>query len=407
MHGSSQPQDLAASICSWLLEQGLAGTPFDTLLETLCQKLVDAGIPLYRSNVSMRAMHPEVGAFAYRWKRTTGMQHEEYVRDTTVFTGWEHSPLKYLIESPDIEDLHMGLTDADRPFRFPMFEEIAAQGATDYFAQKLAFTNITAEELADPTIIPFGLLLSWSADGPGFSDADVAVLRQILPSLGLALKSNSNYQTADDLLSTYLGKDAARRVMSGDIIRGSTQGIDAVILMFDLSGFTKLSETLPGKDVVALLNSYYAMVVETIEARGGNVLKFMGDGLLAVFTDEAEDKAGAAAIETVKALRAGMDAINQDREAENLVTTGCTIAVHAGQVHYGNIGGTSRLDFTVIGSAVNTTARLSGMCSHVDQPVVISDRVARPHLKNCPDLVSLGIYRMRGVKDRVELFTLD
>ena len=253
-----------------------------------------------------------------------------------------------------------------------------------------------------------GLLASWTTDQPGgFSDSNIVDLRALLPVLGLALKSNANYRMARDLLGTYLGADAGKRVLSGDILRGTTEQISAVVLMFDLSGFTRLSETLEGDALIGMLNDYYAMVVDRIEERGGNVLKFIGDGLLAVFTGSDETEAGARALDSVEALRAGMDEVKSRRTDEGLPVTDCTMALHAGDVAYGNIGGRNRLDFTVIGPAVNTTARLSGMCAHVDQPIVISARVARPHLKNRPALVSLGQYRLRGVAERVELFTLD
>nr|WP_275411555.1 adenylate/guanylate cyclase domain-containing protein [Shimia biformata] len=195
--------------------------------------------------------------------------------------------------------------------------------------------------------------------------------------------------------------------MRGEILRGTTERIGAVIMMFDLSGFTRLSETLEGDALIDMLNDYYGMVVDLIEARGGNVLKFIGDGLLAVFADNTELEAGRDALDTVLAIRDGMAETNTRRAAEQLPVTGCTMALHAGDVAYGNIGGRNRLDFTVIGPAVNTTSRLCGMCAHVDQPIVISARVARPHLQARSELVSLGTYRLRGVAERHELFTLD
>jgi adenylate cyclase len=212
---------------------------------------------------------------------------------------------------------------------------------------------------------------------------------------------------ATDLLSAYLGADAGGRVMSGDYARGSLENIEAVILYFDLQSFTKLSEALDGPDLIELLNDYFGIVVPIIEARGGNVLKFMGDGILAIFSKDKIHGAEINAIKTICDLRTAVAEINTRRQAEGLTHTGFSIAVHAGDVLYGNIGSSSRLDFTVIGPAVNTTARLLSMCSLVDQTVIVGANVARPVMALRDDLVSLGQYRLRGVADRQELFTLD
>lgn len=398
------------ALCDWTTQQGIVGTPFDALIEAFCERCIAAGLPLMRANLAMRAQHPTVGGFAYRWKRDTGLMHEEYTRDTNAQLGWDQSPLKVLVEGESNEFRHR-ITPDLRPFAFPMFDDLMQQGATDYFAQQLRFLDPgqNAPSIAnDERTRTLGLLASWSTDAAGgFTDSDLEDLRRLLPSLGLALKSNAQYRTARDLLGAYLGTDASQRVMAGEILRGTTEQMSAVILMFDLSGFTKLSETLTGDAVVDLLNAYYEMVVDEIEERGGNVLKFMGDGLLAVFPGDDEQASGRAALDTVEAIRDGMSRINAERGPAGETTTGCTMALHAGEVAYGNIGGRSRLDFTVIGPAVNTTARLSGMCAQVDQPIVISARVARPHLQDRPALVSLGQYRMRGVSERHELFTLD
>ena len=403
-------KDEIDALCGWTTRQGVAGTPFETLVENFCERVLAAGLPLLRVNFAMRAQHPTVGGFAYRWKRKSGLSHEEYSRDPSVQIGWDQSPLKVLVEGDDDEFRHRVAPEL-RPFRFPVLDEMLEQGATDYFAQQLSFQNLSMNargQPSDPWASAMGLLASWTTDAPdGFSDDDLNDLRTLLPVLGLALKSNANYRMAHDLLGAYLGTDASQRVMSGEILRGTTERMSAVILMFDLAGFTRLSETLTGDAVIEMLNDYYEMVVDEIEARGGNVLKFMGDGLLAVFAEDDERQAGRAGLDTVEAIRDGMARINAARSARDAQITGCTMALHAGDVAYGNIGGKSRLDFTVIGPAVNTAARLSGMCAHVDQPIVISARVARPHLDDRPGLVSLGQYRLRGVAERHELFTLD
>ncbi len=395
-------------IAGWILQEGLQGTQFDVLIETLCKRLVDAGMPLLRANFSMRAHHPEIGAFAYRWKRKEGLLHEEYSRDVTVSTGWDQSPLKTLVDGNDPE-FRQRLSKEHEPFAYPLFDELVQeQGATDYFATQLVFSDDGTWTPANQERYTVGLLVSWTSDAPdGFEDRDLDDIRFLIPVLGLALKSNSNYKMAQDLLSAYLGGDAGARVLSGDIARGSLQNIEAVILYLDLAGFTKLSEALPGNEVIDLLNDYFGAMVPLIEKRGGNVLKFMGDGLLAIFAKDDVPAAELAAIKTIRQIEAAFVEINERRAADDLHCTGFTAAAHAGDVLYGNIGAPNRLDFTVIGPAVNTAARISAMTAHVDQPIVIGANVARPLLSLRDDLVSLGTYRLRGVSERQELFTLD
>ena len=395
-------------IVDWVLEQGLYGTPFEPLLVEMCERLVAAGVPLYRVNFSMRTLHPEIGAFAYRWKRTGGIHREEYERSAAQNpgVGWQSSPLKALMESEAFELRHR-LTEAERPFPFPMFEELAEQGATDYFATQVAF-DPSVTSYMKPDLPTGGMMISWTSDGPtGFSDADLDAIRRLKPALALALKSNGMTQMADDLLAAYLGADAGRRVMSGSIQRGSVDAIEAVILYFDLAGFTKLSEALPGPAIIELLNAYFGAVVPLVEDRGGNVLKFMGDGMLAIFARDTVADTEAVAVDAICAIRDAVDEISAARAADGLAHTGCTMSAHAGEVLYGNIGAKSRLDFTVIGPAVNTAARINAMSTQVDQPIVIGANVARPLLDRRADLVSLGQYRLRGVTERQELFTLD
>ena len=394
------------ALCAWITQQGIDGRAFDDLLEGLCAELTGAGLPLLRMNLSMRALHPEIGAFAYRWKRKTGMIREEYHRNSVVVTGWDQSPLKALVESPDNE-LRYKLHEMSGPMPFPMFEELVQMGGTDYFAQQLPMSRW--EHTAQSRLsTDNGLMASWVADAPnGFSDDDLDLLRGLLPTLGLALKSMANLTTARDLLGVYLGGDAGRRVMSGDILRGSLDKIGCAILYFDLQGFTRLSEALEPEILIEMLNAYFGEVVGIVERHGGNVLKFMGDGMLAIFAETGDGQSRLAALDAVAEVRGAMDAVNERRAAEGLPVTGFCAALHAGEVLYGNIGGPTRLDFTVIGPAVNAASRILGMCSGLDQNILVSSNIAEPVLELRPALVSVGQYRLRGVADRMELFTLD
>jgi len=394
-------------LTEWLIQQGLENTPVETWLEECCNRLVAAGIPLQRVNVAMQAHHPEIGSVAFRWHRDGESERVDFERRTDAPEEFLLSPIYYLL-SNNTEEIRQKLTVPDPALDFPIFDELRKRGATDYFAAKRLFFRQDNAALVNPMQAEEGMIISLSTDAAdGFTDAHLDGLRQLLPPLCLTLKSAANRRMAEDISAAYIGRDASKRVLSGDITRGSSQTIPAVIWYFDLKGFTKLSESLPGTAIIEMLNDYFAEAVDVVESHGGNVLKFMGDGLLAIFDMDQIPDARRVAVEAALELRDAFGSLNERRAAGDLTTTGFTLSLHAGDVLYGNIGGKTRLDFTVIGPAVNTTARILGMCSAVDQAIVISAKVARPLLDSIPGLVSLGQYRLRGVTERQELFTLD
>lgn len=394
-------------LTGWLIRQGLANNPVEIWLGDFCNRLVVAGIPLQRVNISMRAHHPEIGAVAFRWHRDGGNERHDYRRRTDTSEEFVKSPLYYLF-SNNIEEIRQKLTDPEPELNFSIFDELRDRGATDYYAFKRLFLSQDSSVPVNPMQVHEGVFISLTTDArDGFTDAQVDGLRELLSPLCLTLKCGANRLMAEDITAAYLGRDASKRVLSGDIKRGSSETISAVIWNFDLQGFTKLSETLPGNSIIEMLNDCFAEAVDVVERNGGNVLKFTGDGMLAIFDMDQIPETRRVAIEAALELRGAFLALNERRAADGLATTGFTLALHAGDVLYGNIGGKTRLDFTVIGPAVNTTSRILSMCSAVDQAIIISAKVASPLLDSMPALVSLGQYRLRGVAERQELFTLD
>lgn len=249
--------------------------------------------------------------------------------------------------------------------------------------------------------------MSWASNAPqGFEDKDLDLINTALPHLGLALKSAASTRVSKDLMRVYLGRDAGRRVLSGEIRRGSLQQIDAVMWNFDLEGFTSLSEELPGADIIDMLNDYLAVAVGVVHDNDGNILKFMGDGLMAMFDVGEIDEDARAALKAVPMLQQRMKALSARREANGLPVANFTLALHAGEILYGNIGSETRLDFTVIGPAVNQTARIAGMHRSLGQRILISDDVARAAQPCGQDLISVGRYMLRGVPEPKELFTV-
>lgn len=396
-----------SDLTTWLIQQGLANTPVETWLETSCARLVEIGIPLQRVSVSTRAHHPEIGTVAFRWRRRGGNERENFHRTHESDDDFTKSPIFHLL-SHNTEELRQRLNVPDPELDFPIFDLFRTQGATDYFAAKRMFLSDDHAAPVDPVQRKEGAVVTVTTDAPdGFTDVHLECIRQFLPPLCLTLKCTANRLMAEDIAAAYMGRDASKRVLSGDITRGSSQTISAVIMNFDLQGFTKLSETLPGAAIIEMLNDYFAEAVDIVERHGGNVLKFMGDGMLAIFDMDQKSDARRAAIEATLELRRAFIPLNERRAAGGLATTGFTLGLHAGDVLYGNIGGRKRLDFTVIGPAVNAASRMQSMCSAVDQAIIISAKVAQPVRESIPELVSLGQYRLRGVRERQELFTLD
>ena len=396
----------ASEIVEWLLQQGLDSLSQSELLEGYCLKLVGFGIPLMRLHVAQRAFHPLYGGIGFDWYRDAGASQQRYDHAPAP-QRWMQSPFYFMLESGTFE-LRKNLTNLEEDCSFPLLVELKEGGGTDYLAMALLFEKWNMEkEPVDPLAPPEGALLSWTSDAEtGFSDDDLVTIKQSLPALGLALKSAANQQVATDLLGVYLGEDAGNRVLSGEIRRGSLQQMNAVICYFDLTGFTSLSEETPGPTLIEMLNDYFGVVVSLIESNGGNVLKFMGDGVLAIFGQEDLQVATQSALISATEIRNRVRKNNIVRKADGLPFTDFTLALHLGEVFYGNIGSETRLDFTVIGPAVNLTARISGMHKSVGRRIIVSDAVVQASKGNDHDLVSLGRYMLRGVSKPLELFTI-
>lgn len=394
----------AGPLIAWLMEQGLQGAHQQDLLQGYCQRLTEAGVPLWRFHLAQRAFHPKFGGIGFNWTRAEGLSHQHYEYRESPREEWLRSPFFHILDQ-ELEEFRENI-EGGAPEKFPLLAELRERGATEYFAKGVRFSP-PEEGANDPRHPKEGMLVSWATDrAGGFSNRELDLIRTTLPHLGLALKSSSNRQMASDLLQVYLGRDAGRRVLSGEIQRGSSQEISAVLCLFDLKGFTQLSERLPGKELIEMLNGYFGLAVETIQAHGGNILKFMGDGMLTMFNLGSIEEDAHAALSAANELCGKVRGFNTAREAEGLPTAGFTLALHAGDILYGNIGSESRLDFTVIGQAVNQTARIAGMHRSVGQNIIMSEDVRKAASDSDHDLVSLGRYMLRGVAEPIELYTI-
>jgi adenylate cyclase len=283
---------------------------------------------------------------------------------------------------------------------FSVLPEWRTEGMTDYVA---IITRFAAEGVIGEMD---GVYSAWATRDPGgFTDDQIATLKRIVPYLGLALKSVSLARMIRTLMETYLGRDAGQRVLSGRIVRGIAEQIDAVIWFSDLRGFTRITDTAP-EEMMSLLNDYSDVIISAIDEHGGDVLKLIGDGILAIFTAEDRVHACNAALHATIAARQGVAELNKRRAAKGKPLTYMYLGLHVGNVFYGNVGSRERLDFTVLGPAVNEASRIAAMCRSVDQPVLMSSAFASVEgIKR--RLVSVGRYALRGVAHPQALFTFD
>ena len=392
-----------AELATWVAKAGLMGRPEAELVGGFCERAVDLGLPLARGMVFIDTLHPVHEGRLFRWDRgKPEATLAEYGRSTDGEAGerWRASPFYRLLESGESLMRRRILADGDN--EFATFSELRAAAFTDY----LAIVNRFA---ADGVIGEMDCVYSsWTTDrAEGFGDADIAALKRLMPFLGLAVKSASLARIAETLVQTYLGRDAGKRVLSGRIARGVADKIEAVLWFSDLRNYTRISDASPPEQIMPMLDDYADAVVSAIHKHEGDVLKLIADGILAIFPAADRTRAcGAALNAATKALRS-IAALNQRRAGEGLPTTDMYLGLHVGEVFYGNIGSKERLDFTVIGPAVNEVSRIAAMCRSVDQPLLVSEAFAA--CVSAPEhaLVSVGRYALRGVGRAQELFTLD
>ena len=348
-------------------------------------------------------LHPIHEGRAFRWeKEKPEVTLTEYGRtaEGEAAERWRTSPLYRLLNSG--ESLLRLRVTAETEAEFPSFAEFRESKFTDY----VAIINRFAE---DGVIGEMDCVYSyWMTDrAEGFTDDEIGALKQLTPFLGLAIKAASLARIAETLVETYLGRDAGRRVLRGRIERGVADRIKTVLWFSDLRNYTRISETSAPEEIIPLLNDYAEAVVSSIHQHSGDVLKLIGDGVLAIFPAEERSRACAAALDAAAAAREAVAALNARRFEKGLPASDMYLGLHIGEVFYGNIGSKERLDFTVVGPAVNEVSRIAAMCRSVDQPILISASFAESCAKERRAFASVGRFALRGVGKPQELFTLD
>ncbi len=393
-------------LLDWIVRRGLDGADEAQLLREFCEKCRDAGLMLSRALSFIDTLHPVHEGRIYRW-RDDSVEEEaatDYARTDQggpAADSWQRSPFFHLLQTGG-EELRRRIgfgEEAD----FTIIQEMKDLGHTDYVVFIHRFAGDT--KIGDMD----GVYSAWSTrHSEGFSDANLVALRRLVPVLALTIKSAALARIADTLVQVYLGRDAGRRVLEGSIQRGVADRIEAALWFSDLRSYTAITDRAKPSEIIPLLNDYAEVVITAIHEAGGDVLKLIGDGTLAVFRAGDPAEACSRALRAEEKLRARMKELNERRLAEEQPTTDVYIGLHIGEVFYGNIGSFDRLDFTVVGPAVNETSRIASMCRSVDRPLLVSSTFAEAlPAEERNRMVSVGRFALRGVGKAQDLFTID
>ena len=382
-----------ADLVDWLLSTETRGMEGAELFDALCWRMVGNGIPLWRANLSISTLHPQIMGLGFRWWRDEGRTQEFRVKH-----GMErHSDY---LQSPMRPAIEQGVTvryrleeDAAALERYPLLQTFRAAGCTDYLACPLhAFVGRFR-------------VVTWATDAPGgFTDAQVAAIQALLPAIAVVVESSALRRMSAILLDTYLGRTIGRHILDGEIHRGQGRRLRAALMAVDLRGFTNLADRMPGEELIQLLDDYFDAVAAAVHGEGGEILKFVGDGVLAIFepAGRSERDAAKAALAAGRELLRRIDTTNNNRAAvgQELIAVG--IGLHLGEVIYGNVGAIDRLDYTAIGPAVNLVCRLEGLTKRFGRPLLISESLAEAY--GGGELISLGFQPVRGFSEPQEIF---
>ncbi len=381
-------------ISDWISAGERNGLPAEEMMQELCERLVAAGLELGRVGVFVRTLHPQMFGQSFTWRRGQGV---------TVFAApfgiedsedFRTSPLAVVYATG--QEVRRRLAEIQADGVSSIFVNLRAEGVTDYIALPLRF--LSGEVHA----------VSWTTTAPGgFSEAQIDGLRALMSPIARVIEIVRLERIAGALLDTYVGNRAGQRILAGQIRRGHTESMTAAIWLSDLRGFTRLSDMLPPNAVVDVLNLYFDCQVEPIKQHGGEVLKFMGDGLLAVFP-VAEGGANTAEVchrvlAAARACRERVAAMSYAHAEQILDGFRFGLALHVGDVLYGNIGGGDRLDFTCIGPAVNLAARLEKIASETNRTIIASEvfAAAAPH-----NWTNLGEFPIAGFRRAERVYGL-
>lgn len=387
-------------LLGWMLNEAPGYADSGELTRSLAEKMVEVGIPLMRLNLIIRTLHPQLLGVAYRWWRAKEDLSERLIPYSQLEQPeYLNSPLVSIFEGAG--GIRRRMEGPEPVLDFPILEELYAEGATDYVAMPVTFSDGQ-----------INVLTMTSDRRGGFTTENLGHIYEILAMLARLYEVHAMRRTAVTLLDTYLGSHAGRRVLDGQIKRGDKQHINAVIWFCDLRESTPLAQSLSRDEFLGALNQFFDCMAGAVIDHGGQVLRFIGDAALAIFPlqgdgskegNSAPDSALVTALKSAREAPQRIGLLNRKRSEKGWPTLKFGIALHVGEVTYGNIGTENRLEFTVVGDAANRAARIEAMCKVLDEPVLLSAEMARNFPEQCR---SLGFHELKGVAEPLEIFAL-
>jgi adenylate cyclase len=391
--GERPAHDTLDGIAEWLVGPARRIASGVRAFDEFAWRMLAAGLPLLRVTLHASTLHPQYLGATFLWFRSTGQTFLTLIaHELADRIRYEDNPVRRVVIGG--ETLQRRIDVVDDALDFPILRDLKAQGATDYLALPVPSAHGARNYMVTYVTDRAG----------GFTETEVADLTRVSQRLPVLVDMFSQRQIARNVLNAYLGAKTGPKVLDGQIRRGTGEEISAVLWSSDLRGFTERSDRLPGERMIALLNALFDAQAKAIHHHGGEILKFIGDGLLAIFPIETPGAAAEAARHALEAAVEALAAVRglaEELAAQDEPPLQIVVALHAGTVIYGNIGAANRLDFTVIGPAVNLVSRVEAVAKTLNLPIVVSDDFARAYGK---PLQSLGLHRLRGLSTPHELF---
>lgn len=378
-------------VAEWLTQAALTGENLETVVRGFCDRMAASGLPIARVHLTFSMLHPLYDAVGFTWRRASGVTIEGYRHSGEKPERFLQSPYYHLLTN-NLDYMRRRI-DTDGPAEFPIFEELQKEKITDYIAFVQTFGDGSAQ----------GMMGSWATDGvSGFSEDMIGALLRMQNHLALAAKMAVLGKLANNMLTTYLGGDAGRRVLNGQIRRGDGETIRAALVMGDMRQSTMVAEKEGRQAYIDTLNEFFDAIAAPFNRNGGEIMSFLGDGFLAVYPcgrhKDPSKVACRAALSAVFQAQARLTALNEARQEKGLAVVRCGIGLHVGNVMFGNVGLRDRLTFSAFGAAVNEVQRLQSLTKKYAKEVVASQAFAG---YSGGEWVTLGEEKLRGIRQKL------
>ncbi len=398
------------ALSDWLMEQALSEPALEELVEGCNRRLHAAGIPVSRTIITSPILHPLYRSFTVVWTLEEGIETTYHVHDSVNRDAWKASPLRYILKHR-LPAFRRQLVGDNAVLDFPILEELAEEGMTDYLCYLVAFGDDQDVDFEQDEF-GSGIIGSWSTDRPaGFSDSDLRALNRVQQRLAVAVKMRVKDKIASSILEAYLGRGAGRKVLNGQIKRGDGERIYSVIWYSDLRGSTTLADSMSGDKYIELLNRYFECTANAVLEFQGEVLRFPGDAVLGIFPINEQMDSSAACMNALKAATSAFErlkSLNHERAAAKEAPLDFGIGLHVGEVLFGNIGVPQRLEFSVIGPAMNETARLEALTKDLNSNILTSEnfvtQLKEHHCKSIGHCQLIGEQALQGIDKPMKVY---